>query len=158
MHDHQRSNSCDQSRRSVRAASFFHVSATLLLAGILGGCNNSAVTMTSPATKAIVYGTITQADGSPATGVRVRAVADKDACEAELPPNHSASGQPSTVAVDTEGSYSQVLSSPRSPFIGCVQLEVLSADGSILATELGATVPFTDEPEYDSVRVDVRLP
>ena len=149
------------STRTRRIAATAAIVTVAMMAATLAACGNSTGTRSVSLTHAYAYGTVTNADGSPAAGINVRVQAY---LTSSCPPG------PTDVPVvaplfettDAAGHFRRELAAGHAPFTGCVQADVL-APGSqtqFVATARG-TVSFAepnDAAAYDSVRLDARLP
>lgn len=125
-------------------------------------CDGGTTAVREYASRAIVYGYVTDPNGAPVVDINVRSWAHPDSCRT-TDAFAWASPQPTYVQTNAEGRYRQGLVSGSFPFTACVSLELVAAGtrDQVVATVRGDTVRFTESnpgAQYDSVRVDVRLP
>lgn len=130
---------------------------------LLAACGGSTGAESAWSTRAYVYGSVATADGAPAAGYLVTALATAAPSCAESDFSAAPAGGSIYVPVDARGRYRALVVAASAPFTGCVRVDVV-ANGTtspVLTSARGATVPFSTQNSagaYDSVRVDLALP
>jgi hypothetical protein len=126
--------------------------AGLLLVTALG-CGSPTRGCDICTTTGVVYGRVTNAGGTPASGVKVSLEGRPGVC-----PGADQGVAQASAFTDATGRYRAELRSPLSPQTICVRASVPLANDGVVSGTGAVVTKETGNPPYDSVRVDLTAP